>query len=83
MPGRTLSTLKSYIEAGHTITAHHDAGAANPCSHYSELDLPALVKKLGPDFDVVANHDRFVSQLVCSACGRKGSMSIIISPPRR
>lgn len=83
MTGRTLSTLASYIEARHTITAHHDEIGENPCSHYSELDLPALAARLGPDFDVVANRDWFVRQLVCSACGRRGNMSIRISPPRR
>ena len=79
----TLSTIQSYIDAKHVITAHHAAGGDNPCSHYSELDLVALAERLGPDFDIVERHDWFVSRLVCAKCGRKGSMSIIISPPRR
>lgn len=83
MPGITLATIGSYIEARHTITAHHNPGGVHPCHHSAELDLVALADRLGPDFDLVANHDWFVSQLRCTACGRKGGMSLIISPPRR
>lgn len=79
----TLSTIQSYIDAGYTVTAHHEAIGHNPCSHYSDLDLVALAERLGPDFDIVDNHDWFVSKLVCARCGRRGSMSITISPPRR
>lgn len=84
MPGTNLSTLQSYIDANHTITAYHDGTPSNPCGHSSILDLKALAQHLGPDFDLVANHDRFVSQLTCAKCGVKGrDMSIIISPPRK
>jgi hypothetical protein len=83
MPGHTLSTLQSYIDAGHTISAHHHPGGLQPCNHSADLDLVALAERYGPDFDLVANHDWFVARLRCTACGRKGGMSLIISPPRR
>jgi len=79
----TLSTLQSFITARHTIHAHHDVLGEHPCSHYALLDLKALADKLGPDFDVVENHDWFVAQLVCTECKRRGNMSIIIKPPGR
>jgi hypothetical protein len=77
---RTLATLQSYIDANHTITAHHET---KDCSHYAALDLPRLAAKLGPDFNVIDRRQELLDSLTCSACGRKGDMSIIISPPRR
>lgn len=80
MPGHTLATIQSYIEARHTITAFHDVVGANPCSHSADLDWSQLVKTFGADFNIPERHAELVARLRCSACGRKGGMSIRIMP---
>ncbi len=83
MPACTLATIQSYIDAKHTITAYHEVLGDNPCTHGAELDLAQLAKVFGPDFNIPDRHAEFVGRLRCSACGRKGSMSIRIAPPSR
>ena len=83
MAATVLSTIQSYIDTGHTITAYHSVGQPNPCQHGAKLDLIALRDKLGPDYSIPDNHASFVVMLRCAACGRRGNMSIIVSPPRR
>lgn len=83
MAATALSTIQSYIDRNHTITAYHDAGQSNPCQHGAKLDLIALRDKLGPDYSIPDNHAAFVGMLRCAACGRRANMSIVISPPTR
>jgi hypothetical protein len=77
----TLATIQSYLDARETVTAFHMR--LNPqCVHSGPLDLHMLAAKLGPDFNIPANHAALMRKLRCTRCGTKGTgMSIIIRPP--
>ncbi len=78
---RVMATLQSYLDAGWQLHAAHEL--INPfCSHTAELDVAALAKRLGGDFNVVERRGWFVARLRCTRCGRKGNMQIRCSPPR-
>jgi hypothetical protein len=76
----TLATIRSFMEAGDSLTAFH-MRLSPQCTHSAPLDWQLLVDKLGPDFNIPANHAAFMRRLRCTACGTKGAgMSIIITP---
>jgi hypothetical protein len=86
---KTISTIGSLIENGYRLFAHHDVVGEGRCTHSAQLDLLVLEKKLGPDFDMVTQRERFLAMLTCSACAKqdprshrsKGKMSLIFLPP--
>jgi transcription elongation factor Elf1 len=61
-----IATLKSHIDYDHTLTIH-----CGDCQHHVDLDLPEMVKRFGPEYDVVANRSAFLSHFHCSRCGSK------------
>lgn len=79
---RATGTIQGYIDVGDTITAFHEV--IYPfCSHGAQLDLLALRDRVGGDFNIVENRAWLVSQLRCTKCGRKGNMTILITPRQR
>lgn len=51
----------SYKDGGYGLMASCSESFA--CTHYAELDIDALIAKLGADFDVVARHDELLAVL--------------------
>lgn len=80
-----LATLQSYKDHGIRLWASCTAmlTASRPCNHSAELDLDSLIKRFGPDFDVVNRRAELLSSLTCSSCGRKGTCEIRLSAPTK
>lgn len=83
-----MSTIRSYIDGGYRIHAHHDVVGHQACSHSAELDLLDLERRLGPDFDLYEQRDRFLAMLSCAVCAReprwrnpKRGISLVFSAP--
>lgn len=62
MPFRTIAEI---MAEGGTIGAY----CGQPCWHHSDLDLPALVRRFGLDFEVSAY--TINPRLRCTVCGQK------------
>jgi hypothetical protein len=61
-----VTKISQLIEEGTTITAY----CTVDCGHRADLDLEALGKAYGPDFDL--NHYTIAHKLKCTKCGRLG-----------
>lgn len=86
---KVMGTLRSFIDNGYSIYAHHEVVGDQRCSHSGKLDLLDLEGRLGPDFDMVARRAEFMAMLVCSVCAAKdrrwrnpkGNMALVFTPP--
>jgi hypothetical protein len=76
------STLQELLKRGERVFAHH-AQLHPSCVHFSMLDLPKLIERLGPDFDLADHLGLFCTWLRCSRCGEKGNVSLSFSPALR
>lgn len=74
---RIVATIQSRIDVGHRLYANHERLWPRPCSHSGEVDLKKLADRLGPDFDMVEHRSEFLKMLKCTACNRKGEVSIV------
>jgi hypothetical protein len=50
------------------------------CGHYATIDLDALLKRFGPDFNTVEGDALIRATLVCSKCGGR-RLSVQLKPP--
>ena len=68
-------TIGDFIAARHRLTAYC---AGRQCWHGAKIDLEALAKRLGENFDLYRPglRDRFR----CTACGGRGA-TFTVSPP--
>lgn len=64
-------------ERGYRLTATCHNG------HSAQLDLSALVERLGPDTNLVAQRASFLATLKCSRCGASGSDLTLNAPDGR
>lgn len=67
-------TIAEKIASGETVTAY----CPLPCGARRVLDLEALGRQFGFDFEV--SHDTISHRLRCQKCGKLGG-SIRLSPP--
>lgn len=71
-------TLKEKLDGGYRIRVHcEDWVGRTPCNHSADLDLAAMIERLGPDFDDMPQLRRM---LRCSACGSKKVVTILHAP---
>lgn len=75
MPPLTVDTLGLWKSEGYSVSAH-----CGECQHSVQLDLDALIDRLGPDFLSVGSPNPLATKLRCKRCGSK-AIQLGISPP--
>jgi hypothetical protein len=55
----TLATIRSFMEAGDSLTAFH-MQLSPQCTHSASLDWDYLADKFGLDFNIPVNHPAFM-----------------------
>ena len=67
----TLRTIGDFLDYEHRLS-----GFCNGCRRYIELDLEALARRFGRDFDT----DGIRPRLRCSACGSRDCSVVVHGP---
>lgn len=73
----SYSRLGSLMAQGCSLIAFCESRA---CGHYAAIDLDALLKRFGPDFDIVDGDAQIRGVLRCATCGGK-RLSVQLKPP--
>ncbi|AEQ50752.1 hypothetical protein [Pelagibacterium halotolerans] len=70
----SVSTLQDHLDTGHSLTLHCRCGRSRA------LSLPRLIEIFGPDFEIVANREKFLGRFVCNECGQRPNQITLGTP---
>lgn len=81
----TVSELADLRWSGSPLMAHcvHRRADGWICAHSAELDLEAMIRRLGEHFLLLDLDRALRGKLKCAACGHRDARIFLGSPPHR